>query len=71
MGDMDGVPNTTIQVVNRKNLARAIREKLPEVEEQRERAGDDFAATFCRLPGGKFIVVMTPEQWATLWREAQ
>lgn len=68
---MDGVPNTTIQVVNYKSLSRAIREKLPEVEEQRERSGDHFAATWVRLPGGRFIVVLTPEQWATYWREAQ
>jgi Holliday junction resolvase len=71
VGDIHGIPNTVIQVVNRKSLSRAIREKLPEAERQREVAGVDFAATFCRLPGGKFIVVMTPEQWATLWREAQ
>jgi hypothetical protein len=71
MGDIDGVPNTTIQVVNYKSLSRAIREKVPQSEEQRERAGDDFAATWVRLPGGRFIVVLTPEQWATYWREAQ
>jgi hypothetical protein len=30
-----------------------------------------FAATFVRLRGGEYRVVLTPEQWATLWREAQ
>lgn len=70
-GDIDGIPNTVIQVVNYKSLSRAIREKLPKAEEQRERAGVDFAATWVRLPGGKFIIALTPEQWATLWREAQ
>ena len=29
-----------------------------------------FAATFVRLRGGDYRVVLTPEQWAALWREA-
>jgi hypothetical protein len=33
--------------------------------------GATFAATFVRLRGGEYRVVLTPEQWATLWREAQ
>lgn len=70
VGDIHGVPDTVIQVVNRKDMARAIREKLPECEQQRERAGATFAATFVRKPGGGFIVVLTPEMWATYWREA-
>jgi hypothetical protein len=70
MGDIDGVPDTCVQVVAYKDIARAIREKLPASEAQRERAGCAFAATFVRRPGGAYAVVMTPEQWATLWREA-
>ena len=70
MGDIDGVPDTVISVVNYTDIVRAIREKLPAVEEQRERAGATFAATFVRRSGGKYVVVLTPEQFATLWREA-
>lgn len=70
MGDIDGVPATCVQVVNYRDISRAIREKLPESERQRERSGCLFAATFVRRPGGEYAVVMTPEQWATLWREA-
>jgi len=70
VGDIHGVPNTVIQVVNRQDISRAIREKLPEAERQRERAGVDFAATFVRRRGGGFVVVLTPEQFAALWREA-
>lgn len=33
--------------------------------------GAPFAATFVRLRGGVYRVVLTPEQWATYWREAQ
>jgi hypothetical protein len=70
MGDIDGVPNTCISVANYSDIARAIRDKLPMVEDQRERAGCDFAAMFVRRPGGRYAVVMTPEMFAALWREA-
>jgi hypothetical protein len=70
MGDIDGVPGTCIQVVNYHDIGRAIREKLPESELQRRRSGCPFAATFVRRPRGRYAVVLTPEQWATLWREA-
>jgi hypothetical protein len=32
--------------------------------------GPNFAATFVRLRGGEYRVVLTPEQWAAMWREA-
>lgn len=70
IGDIDGVPNTCIQVVNRQNIARALWEKLPACEEQQARAGATFGATFVRMPGGRYVVAMTPEQFAALWREA-
>lgn len=89
VGDITGVPDTVIQVVDYapKYLANALREKPLECEEQREQSVDlahyyandrrdsyrpyQFAATFVRLRGGDYRVVMTPEQFATLWREAQ
>lgn len=70
MGDITGVPSTTVQVANRKDVAGAVRSKPLECEEQRRRAGTTFAATFIRLRGGDYRVVLTVEQWATLWREA-
>jgi hypothetical protein len=70
MGDIDGVPNTCIQVAAYSDIARAIREKVPACELQQERMGCDFGATFVRRPGGRYAVVMTPEQFAALWREA-
>jgi hypothetical protein len=70
VGDITGVPDTCIQVVSYTDIARAIREKLPETEAQRVRAGCTFAATFVRRPGGKYVVVMTPEMFATYVREA-
>jgi hypothetical protein len=70
MGDIDNVPDTCISVANWASLDRAVREKLPELEQQQARSGATFAAMFCRRRGGKYVVVLTPEAFATLWREA-
>jgi hypothetical protein len=76
VGDIHGVPDTVIQVVDYapKYLANALREKPLECERQTLNvAGSSaaFGATFVRLRGGDYRVVMTPEQWAAMWREAQ
>jgi len=47
-----------------------VRHKPVECEQQRQRASEPFAATFVRLSGGEYRVVMTPAQWAALYREA-
>lgn len=70
IGDIDGVPDTVIQVVNYKDIARAIREKVPASVEQQMRADATFGATFVRLPGGRYVVCLHVDQWATLAREA-
>lgn len=70
IGDIEGVPQTTIQVANWANIATAVRVKPEEAEEQRARAGTPLVATFIRLKGGTWRVVLTVEQWATYWREA-
>lgn len=69
VGDIT-VNDTTVQVANWKNLAQAIRHKPLECEQQRQRAGTTHAATFIRLTGGEYRVVMTPEQYFAIWREA-
>lgn len=75
VGDIGCIPSTVIQVVNWQNVAAAVREKPVEADRQLEHArtmdpGVTFAATFVRLRGGDYRVVLTPEQWASLWREA-
>lgn len=77
VGDIHGVPDTVIQVADWKDALRAVREKPLEAGLQAERFSNahvngapTFAATFIRLRGGEYRVVMTPEQWATMWREA-
>ena len=59
IGDIDGVPDTTIQVVNRKDLARALREKPDECAIQQARAeaewmqlGDEYD-----FDGGSLVIV--------------
>jgi hypothetical protein len=70
IGDITGIPSTTISVANWASLDRAVREKLPDLERQQDNAGTQFGAMFCRRRGGSYVVVMTPEQWACMWREA-
>ena len=72
MGDLDGVPDTTVQVVSRSTdvVAVGIVRKPLEADAQAKVARTTFAATFVRIRGGKWRVVLTPEAWATYWREA-
>jgi hypothetical protein len=72
MGDIDGIPDTTIQVASRNaaGLLEAVRHKPTACHVQQAAAGTTFGATFIRLNGGTWRVVLTPEQFATLWREA-
>jgi hypothetical protein len=73
MGDIDGVPDTTIQVTSRADdgVMGAVVGKPRQCDAQARHAGTTFAATFLRVRGGTWRVVLTPEQWAMYWREAQ
>jgi len=71
VGDIHGIPNTVCQVVASKHVANAVRNKPMQAEAQRQNAKVDHACTFVRLYGGDYRVVLTPEQWFALWREAQ
>ncbi len=69
IGDITGIPDAVVQVTAKADLARAIREKLPEVEQQRKNAGARYSAVFCRRRGGEWVVVMSPEMFCSLIRE--
>jgi hypothetical protein len=69
-GDLDGIPDTTAQVKHFKDVTRGIREGVDGLERQRLNAGTTHAVAFIRRPGGRWIAVMTLEQWTTLAREA-
>lgn len=69
-GDLDGVPDTTVQVKHYRDIGRAIRECLLELPAQQANAGTTFAAGLVRRPGGHWFAVLTLDQLATLLREA-
>lgn len=70
-GDIDGIPDTVISVGNIARLSEALREKPRECEIQQQRAGATHGATFLRLRGGEYRVVLTPAQWFATWLAAQ
>jgi Holliday junction resolvase len=69
-GDLEGLPDTCAQVKDFVDVLRAEREALAELEHQRARAQVPFAVAFVRHRGGRWVAVMTPEQFCTLLREA-
>jgi hypothetical protein len=70
-GDLDGIPDTCIQVKGYpSDLIRSIRECLAELPQQQANAGTTFAAGLVRRPGGRWLAVMDLEQLATWMREA-
>ena len=69
-GDIDGVPDTTIQVKNFADITRALREALDDLPNQQANAGTTHAVAFIRRPGGRWFAAMTLEQWATYARES-
>ena len=65
-GDLDGLDNWTLQVKNRRDIARTIREGMPQLEQQRQNAQTDHAAMLIRQTGGDWLVIMTIDQYARL-----
>ncbi len=69
-GDLDGIPDTCIQVKNYRDITRAVGECLNELPQQQANAKAPFAAGLVRRPGGRWFAVMNVEQLAALLREA-
>lgn len=69
-GDLEGLPNCTIQVKSYVDITRALREALEELPGQQAIAGTKFAAAFIRRPGGRYVAVLEPHQFLDLLREA-
>ena len=70
-GDIDGVPDHVVQVANWANVVSAVVNKPIGAEAQRVNAGVGYAATFIRIRGGTWRVVLTPEQWAAYFQATQ
>ncbi len=69
-GDITGLVSCAVQVKNFDDTTRAIREGLAGVAEQAENAGLEWGAVFVRRRGGKYIVVMSADDWVSMYREA-
>lgn len=69
-GDLDGIPDTVVQVKHYVDVARAIREGLADLRAQQTNAATPFAALLVRRRGGHWAAVMELDQLATLLREA-
>lgn len=68
IGDI-ALDDLCVQVVDYQDIVRAIREKVPECEQQQARGSKPFGATFVRRRGGAFVVVMSEAQFFSLYRE--
>lgn len=69
-GDLDGLPDVTVEVKSYADVTRALREGLAEVVHEQANAGTTFGVAFVRRPGGSWVAAMTVEQWCALYREA-
>ncbi len=69
-GDLEGVPDCTIEVKNYADLARAIDAGLTDSVREQANAGTAFGAAMVRRRGGRWFVALTVEQFCALHREA-
>jgi hypothetical protein len=69
-GDIDGLPDTTVEVKSFRDITRGLREGLDDSVREQANAGTTHGVAFIRRPGGRWFAAMTVEQWCTLWREA-
>lgn len=68
-GDIDGLPDCTIQVKNYSDVLAAIREGLKDTQRNQENAGTTHGVCFIRRRGGQWIAVQTLHQFTTMFRE--
>ena len=69
VGDIHGIPDTVVQVAAWKDIARAVRIKPVEVDQQKLNAAARYAFTMVKIRGG-WRIVMTPEQFEPYLRDA-
>ena len=67
VGDIDGVTDCVVQVCDWKDKSAACLQKPVGAEQQRLNAGVMHAVTMIRFRGGKWRMVMTPEQWTRMY----
>jgi len=69
-GDLVGLPSCCAQVKDYRDPLRAQRDALLVLPTQQLVSGCDYGVAFIRHRGGRWVAVMTPEQFVTLLREA-
>lgn len=69
-GDLDGIPDTVVQVASWSDVRAAAVAKPRGAEQQRQNANAKHAFTMVRFRGGVWRAVLTPEQIAALLLEA-
>lgn len=69
-GDLDGVPDTCVQVKAYRDITRAIREILDELPAQQANADASYAFGMVRRPGGRWFAVLDLDNLCGLLREA-
>ena len=70
VGDVAGLDNVLIEVKAHANIARSISEGIPQARAAAERTRRDWPTVWVRRPGGRYVVVMEPDAWLSMWREA-
>ena len=68
-GDLDGLPDWTIEVKNIAKLADALRDGVDDSTREQRNACTPFGVAFIRVRGGRWYAVQSVEQWATVVRE--
>lgn len=68
-GDLEGLPQWTIECKNVANLADALREGVDDSTREQRNARTPFGVAFIRVRGGRWYAVQSVEQWATVVRE--
>lgn len=69
-GDLDGIPDSCVQVKNYRDITRSIRETLDELPAQQTNAGTPYAFGLIRRPGGRWFAVLDLDNLCALLREA-
>lgn len=65
-GDLDGVIDWTLQVKNYRDVGRAIRVGLDELDAQQANDGARFGAVMVRRPGGRWVAVLDLPRFAAV-----
>lgn len=70
VGDLEGVPETCVQIKSYQNIALGMAEGLKELPAQTAAAGATYGVLFLKRRGPNWAVVMSPETFFALLREA-